>query len=123
MNLDAMKDNHKRLTEFKYQTKAIDKGYNNRTLSIDVSNNEIKEKPVSQEMKDKFIGGKGFGLKLLWDAVNDNTKWNDPENTIVVSGGPVCGTTQYPGSGKSLVVSISPATGIIIDSNVGGYFG
>jgi len=123
MNIDAMKDNHKRLTEFKYQTNPIDKGYNNRTLSIDVSSNEIKEKPVSQEMKDKFIGGKGFGLKLLWDAVKDDTKWDDPENTIVVAGGPVCGTTQYPGSGKALVVSISPSTGIVIDSNVGGYFG
>ncbi|MBN2260404.1 MAG: hypothetical protein JW702_07655 [Clostridiales bacterium] len=123
MNVEEMRKSHKRLTEFAYQTGTIDRGYNNRTLYINVSTNEIKEKPVSQEMKEKFIGGKGFGLKLMWDAVNDNTKWNDPENTIVVSGGPVCGTTQYPGAGKSLVVSISPATGIVIDSNVGGYFG
>jgi len=123
MNLNEMKANHKRLAEYKYETGTIDKGYNNRTLYINISTDEIKEKLVSQEMKDKFIGGKGFGLKLLWDAVKDDTKWNDPENAIVVAGGPVCGTTQYPGSGKSLVVSISPATGIVIDSNVGGYFG
>ena len=31
--------------------------------------------------------------------------------------------TQYPGSGKSLVVAISPQTDVPIDSNVGGYFG
>ncbi len=37
--------------------------------------------------------------------------------------GPVCGNTNYPGSGKSLVVSLSPMTGVPIDSNVGGYFG
>lgn len=123
MSFEAMKAKHKRLAEYKYETGTIDKGYNNRTLYINISTNDIKEKPVSQEMKDKFVGGKGFGLKLLWDAVKDSTKWNDPENAIVVAGGPVCGTTQYPGSGKSLVVSISPATGIVIDSNVGGYFG
>jgi aldehyde:ferredoxin oxidoreductase len=33
------------------------------------------------------------------------------------------GITQYPGSGKSLVVTLSPQTDIPIDSNVGGYFG
>ncbi len=30
---------------------------------------------------------------------------------------------MYPGSGKSIVVAISPLTDSIIDSNVGGYFG
>ncbi|MEA3423875.1 MAG: aldehyde ferredoxin oxidoreductase N-terminal domain-containing protein, partial [Bacillota bacterium] len=113
MNLEGMKNKHKRLTEYEYKKDTIFNGYNNRTVHINVSNNEIVEKPVSQEMKEKFIGGKGFGLKLLWDSVKDNTKWNDPENEIVIAGGPVCGTTQYPGSGKSLVVSISPATGIV----------
>ncbi|HEX9118722.1 MAG TPA: aldehyde ferredoxin oxidoreductase C-terminal domain-containing protein, partial [Anaerolineae bacterium] len=33
------------------------------------------------------------------------------------------GTTMYPGTGKSLVVGISPLTNIVVDSNVGGYFG
>lgn len=118
-----MKNNHKRLAEFKYDLGQVERGYNNRSLYINVSSNEIQEKVVSEEMKSKFVGGKGFGLKLLWDAVKDNTKWNDPENEIVISSGPVGGTTQYPGSGKSLVVSISPVTNIVIDSNVGGYFG
>ncbi|MBN1815116.1 MAG: aldehyde:ferredoxin oxidoreductase, partial [Anaerolineae bacterium] len=49
--------------------------------------------------------------------------WDDPENEIVISSGPCGGITQYPGSGKSLVVSISPLTNIVIDSNVGGHFG
>ena len=113
----------KQLKELRYEKKPIDKGYNNRTLYVNVSDLEIREKPVSEEMKDKFIGGKGFGLKLLWDATRPDTRWNDPDNEIVISPGPVAGITQYPGSGKSLVVSISPATDLPIDSNVGGYFG
>jgi aldehyde:ferredoxin oxidoreductase len=123
MNIENMKASHSRLTEYKYELGQIVRGYNSRSLYINVDTLEIKEKEITQEMKDKFIGGKGFGLKLLWDGVKDDTKWNDPENEIVISGGPVCGTTQYPGSGKSLVVSISPVTGIVIDSNVGGYSG
>lgn len=123
MNLLEMRKAHKQLAEFNYQLGKIEKGYSNRSLFINLSDNTIKAKPVTQLMKDKFIGGKGFGLYYLWNAVNGNTKWNDPENTIVVSGGPICGITQYPGSGKSLVCTISPLTGLPIDSNVGGYFG
>lgn len=123
MNIDEIKKKFKLLKEWEYKAAPIDKGYNNRTLYVNVSDNEIKEKPVSQLMKDKFVGGKGFGLKLLWDATKPDTKWNDPENEIVINTGPICGITQYSGTGKSLVVTISPQTDIPIDSNVGGYFG
>lgn len=111
------------LSEYKYVLGKIEKGYNNRSLYINLSDNSIKEKEVTQLMKDKFIGGKGFGLYHLWNATTPGTKWNDPENEIVISSGPVGGITQYPGSGKSLVVTLSPLTGMPIDSNVGGYFG
>ncbi len=73
-------------------------------------------------MKDLFTGGRGFALKLLWDAVTSETKWNDPENALVIANGPICGITAYPGSGKSTVVTLSPLTENVIDSNVGGYF-
>lgn len=111
------------LKDYTYSWWPIQRGYNNRTLYINVGSCEIKEKPVSQLMKDKFIGGKGFGLRLLWDATTPTTKWNDPENEIIISPGPVGGITQYSGAGKSLLVSISPQTDSIMDSNVGGYFG
>jgi len=110
------------LSEYKYALGKIDKGYNDRSLYINLSDSSIKEKEVTQFMKDKFIGGKGFGLYYLWNAITPETKWNDPENEIVISSGPVGGITQYPGSGKSLVVTLSP-TGLPMDSNVGGYFG
>jgi len=123
MNIEEIKNSHKLLKQFKYTWKPIDRGYNNRTLYVNVGNLEIREKTVSEEMKEKFTGGKGFGLKLLWDATKPNTKWNDPENEIVINTGPICGITQYSGTGKSLVVTISPQTDIVIDSNVGGFFG
>lgn len=123
MNLQEFRSKHKVLKEWSYELKPIVKGYNMRTLYVNAGSKEIKEKPVSQLMKDKFTGGKGFGLKLLWDATKPNTKWNDPDNEIVINTGPICGITQYSGTGKSLVVTISPQTDIVIDSNVGGYFG
>jgi len=101
----------------------IEKGYANQTLWIDLASSDILIKPVSQTMKDVFVGGKGFDLWLLWNAVKGTTKWNDPENTICIASGPMGGTPIYPGSGKSIVTTISPLTGTVIDSNVGGYFG
>ncbi len=123
MDIQAMRDGRKLINEFAYPITEIDKGYANRTLYINVGDGTITEKPVTQFMKDKFVGGKGFGLYYLWNAVTPETKWNDPENEIIIAGGPICGITQYPGAGKSLVCTLSPMTGIPIDSNVGGYFG
>jgi len=123
MNIEKLKSAHKLLNEYKYELGKIEKGYTNRTLYINVGDNSIKEKPVTQLMKDKFIGGKGFGMYYLWQAVTPETKWNSPENEIIIASGPVGGITQYPGAGKSLVCSLSPLTGMPMDSNVGGYFG
>ncbi|RLD75934.1 MAG: aldehyde:ferredoxin oxidoreductase, partial [Bacteroidetes bacterium] len=113
----------KTIKEWSYNVTPMDKGYTDKTLYINVTDSEIKEKAVPALMKEKFIGGKGYGLKLLWDATKADTKWNDPENEIIISPGPIAGITQYSGTGKSLVVTISPQTDSVMDSNVGGYFG
>ncbi len=122
-HLSELKSKITKIKEWSYDWHPIERGYNNRTLYINVDSHEVKEKPVSQQMKDKFVGGKGFGLRLLWDATTPDTKWDDPENEIIISPGPIGGITQYSGAGKSLLVSISPQTDSIMDSNVGGYFG
>ena len=121
--MEAMKAAHRLLKEWTFAPSLPERGYTNRTLYINVGTLEVQEKPVTQQMKDVFTGGRGFGLWYLWNAVTPRTRWNDPENEIVITPGPVSGITQYPGSGKSLVVALSPETEIPIDSNVGGYFG
>ncbi len=118
-----LKAAHKILKEQTYKPSLPEKGYNNRTLRIDLTTLSITEEPVDEKMKEIFIGGRGFGLWRLWNSVKPQTTWRSPENTIIISPGPVGGNTQYPGSGKSLVVTLSPLTDIPIDSNVGGYYG
>ena len=114
---------HVVLAELSYPPAEIRCGYANRTLKVDLSSNSIEVLPVDEEQKRIFVGGRGFGLYYLWHAVTPQTKWDDPENAIVISSGPLGGNPSFSGSGKSLVVSLSPATGIPIDSNVGGHFG
>jgi aldehyde:ferredoxin oxidoreductase len=123
MDLQAIKSGHKSISRWDYDWKPLTKGYTDKILYINAGTGGILEKDVPPVMKDKFIGGKGYGLRLLWDATKPDTKWDDPENEIVISSGPVGGITQYSGTGKSLVVSISPQTNSVMDSNVGGFFG
>ncbi|MCX6233420.1 MAG: aldehyde:ferredoxin oxidoreductase [Bacteroidetes bacterium] len=123
MDISEIKSSHQLLREWKYTWTPLDKGYTDKVLYINISDNTVKAKDVPPTMKEKFIGGKGYGLRLLWDATKPNTKWDDPENEIIIASGPIGGITQYSGTGKSIVVSISPQTDIPIDSNVGGFFG
>ncbi len=121
--VEGQKAAHKTLLHQAFEPSSPERGYTNRTLHIDLSTLTVTEKRVTEEMKRIFIGGRGFGLWYLWHAITPATKWNDPTNDIVISPGPLAGNTQYAGSGKSLVVTLSPLTGIPVDSNVGGYFG
>ncbi|HMT66247.1 MAG TPA: aldehyde ferredoxin oxidoreductase N-terminal domain-containing protein, partial [Bacteroidales bacterium] len=123
MDISELKAKHKLINRWHYKWTPIDKGYTDKTLYINVGTGEIKDKPVPLVMKEKFIGGKGYGLRLLWDATRPDTRWDDPDNEIVIASGPVGGITQYSGAGKSLVVTISPQTDSVMDSNVGGFFG
>ncbi|MBW1720663.1 MAG: aldehyde:ferredoxin oxidoreductase [Deltaproteobacteria bacterium] len=113
----------KEIKSFGYKRPTIERGYANQTLHVNLTDAEISIKPVSDTMKRVFIGGKGFDLWLLWNAVKGTTKWNDPENALCIASGPLGGTPVYPGSGKSIVTALSPTTGSVMDSNVGGYFG
>jgi len=121
--LRSWREAHKVVNTYEYQPCTLERGYAGRYLYVDVDKGTVKEEPVTQQMKDLFIGGKGFDMWIMWHKVTADTKWDSPENVICMSGGPLCGTTTYPGAGKCLVTSISPLTGIPIDSNVGGYAG
>jgi aldehyde:ferredoxin oxidoreductase len=123
LTVEALRAAHHELARWTYDLRPVEQGYAGRTLHVNLSDNTIHSWPVTQEMKDIFTGGRGFGLWLLWNAIQDSTAWYDPENAIVITGGPIGGITAYPGSGKSTVVTISPLTQSVIDSNAGGYFG
>ncbi len=115
--------NVKEIKRLVYERPEIKRGYANQTLCVNLSDSAISCKPVSEKMKETFVGGKGFDLWLLWNAVKKGTRWNSPENALCIACGPLGGTPVYPGSGKSIVTSISPTTGSVMDSNVGGFFG
>lgn len=122
-DVEALRARHRVIATASYEPERLDKGYTRKWLRVDIASGELQLRDITQEMIDLFIGGKGFDLRLMWDEVTPETRWDSPENPICISSGPLGGTTSYSGSGKSLLTSISPTTGAPIDSNVGGFFG
>ena len=98
-------------------------GYTDRILHIDLSSSEIDIWEMPPDHKDKYVGGRGYALALIWEKTRAETRHDSPENLLVMASGPLCGDPRFPGSGKFIVGSISPLTGTFIDSNIGGHFG
>ncbi len=121
--MNAIVGNREVLARIPYLWKPLEKGYSDQSLYVNLDSLKAEVRSVDPGVKELFVGGKGYGLRMLWDAVTPQTKWSDPENEIVISGGPVCGITQYAGAGKSICVGLSPLTERVVDSNVGGHFG
>ncbi|NLV43602.1 MAG: aldehyde ferredoxin oxidoreductase family protein [Candidatus Hydrogenedentes bacterium] len=100
-------------------------GYFRKYLHCDLSAGTCERLPLSDEIIAKYIGGRGFGAKMVWDNLKAHDFKIDPlgpENLLVIAPGPLTGV-YLPASGKTSFVSISPATGLYGDSSMGGSFG
>ncbi len=97
-------------------------GYIGKFLRVDLSSGGIKEEKISEEILRDFIGGRGLGVKILYDELRPGVDPLSPENKIAILTGPVTGTSA-PESGRWCSVTKSPLTGTIHDSQSGGDFG
>ena len=96
-------------------------GYAGKILRVDLSRGRIREQEVSREFAYTFLGGSGFGTKMLWDEVGPEVEPFSGENRLIFAIGPLTGTI-YPTAGRFEVVGKSPLTGIYGDANSGGHF-
>lgn len=97
-------------------------GYMNRILRVDLTTGEISSEELDFETAAQFIGGRGYGAKILYDELKPGTDPLGPDNKLIFMTGPLTGTAA-PTSGRFSVSTKSPATGTIFDANSGGYFG
>ncbi len=97
-------------------------GWTGKTVTIDLSGGKISETKTDSSIVRSFIGGRGLGVKLYYDAIDPNIDPLSPENILIFATGPLTGTLA-PLSGRHAMVSKSPLTGTILDSSSGGFFG
>ncbi len=89
---------------------------------INLSTGSIEIKDIDYDMAKEWIGGRGIGVKILYDNLKPGTDPLSPDNMIVFATGPLTGTGA-PSSGRFVTVTKSPLTGTIHDSHCGGDFG
>jgi aldehyde:ferredoxin oxidoreductase len=97
-------------------------GYTGNVLDVDLSNETIVKSELDEALVNEYMGGKGFGAKILYEHLAPRIDPLSPENILVFATGALTGTLA-PASGRFEVCTKSPATDLWLDSNCGGFFG
>ena len=96
--------------------------YMGKMLIIDLSTNTVSTEPLRLDWTRQYRGAWGLALRYYCDAVKPEVDPLSPENVIVIMTGPL-GGTLVPLASRLCLVSKSPHTGTIFESNIGGAFG
>jgi aldehyde:ferredoxin oxidoreductase len=96
-------------------------GWIGNILKVDLSSGKIEIEPTEAYV-DKYLGGRGVGVRLVYDHLKPGTGPLEPGNPLIFSMGPLTGTAM-PSSGRTDVTALSPLSNLRAKSNVGGYWG
>lgn len=97
-------------------------GYAGNMVYVDLSAGKVTIKPTPPELKKQYLGGRGFGIRLLTDMVDPKVDPLSDKNIVVFAAGPLTGTGIPLGS-RYEVSTLSPLTGTATSANSGGVFG
>ncbi len=97
-------------------------GYTGEILYVDLSDGTTRRRKYPCSWKVRYIGGRGFGVKIVSDLVKPGTDPLSPENVIAFMAGPLTGSGVPMGS-RYDVSGVSPLTGTLSSANSGGHFG
>jgi len=97
-------------------------GWAGTILRVDLSSGTMERQPLEENLCNHFVGGRGISAKILFDEVGPEIEPLSPHNRLIFSCGPLSGTSA-PCPARFHVTSKSPLTGIMGNSNAGGYFG
>lgn len=96
--------------------------YNPKLLWVDLSKRKYTVKDIPLEDLRLYIGGRGINIKILYEYISPKIDAFDPENIIVFGTGPLVGTLA-PGACRTRISTLSPLTGFVGDSSIGGHWG
>jgi len=93
-------------------------GWTGTFLNIDLATGKAEPEQYDESLALNFLGGRGFAVKILWDRLKEGTAPLSPENLLIFAAGPLT-AIGLPNSGKLVVASKSPLTGVYGDGNLG----
>ena len=95
-------------------------GWNGYFLKVNLTSGVSAAEAYGEDFASKYLGGRGFAAKILWDKLPRGTDPLSPQNLLIFAVGPLTGFT-LPNSGKLVVASKSPLTGGYGDGNLGSF--
>jgi len=96
--------------------------YRNKVLDVDLTSGTAKIEQLPEGLIETFLGGRGFNVRRFFEEVPCDVDPLGPENALYIGIGPLEGTS-FPGSCRVNFTARSPQTGLLGDSNAGGFFG
>jgi len=93
-----------------------------RILEIDLSAGRWQFTPFPEELAAKFLAGRGFNVWYLYHHIPRGLDPLSPQNCLLISCGALTGTAA-PVSSRLHINALSPQTGLLGSSNIGGGFG
>ncbi len=97
-------------------------GYAGRILRVNLGSLTVDVDSVPEETLALYLGGRGLSANILFNEIRAGVDPLGPDNKLVFMTGPVTGT-HIPGSGRHLVASKSPLTGVWGEATSGGRWG
>jgi len=97
-------------------------GWMGFSVDVDLSRSTITWRELDEGVAGRFVGGRGYGVKLIYDELERGIDPLSERNLLIFATGPLTGS-MAPTSGRYSVVTKSPLTGTIFDANSGGFFG
>ena len=94
-------------------------GYANKIGFVDLTKGEVDYKDAPEEWKLKYIGGRGLGVKYVFENGVDVDPLS-PDNILCFMNGPLTGS-EFNMTGRMAIVTKSPLTGTVTDSHHGGW--
>ena len=96
-------------------------GWMGKIRKIDLSTGKQEDLEIGDDLRRRYLGGRGLGVKLYTELCDEKTDPLSPENALIFLTGPLTGTVLT--GGRYQIVSRSPLTTTICDSSSGGTFG
>ncbi len=93
-----------------------------RIAYIDLTTSRTEVKDIPQRLRELFLGGRGINIYLLYNDLTPEIAPLDPKNPLIIGAGLLTGIPG-PSTARCSISGKSPETGLLGDSNIGGYFG
>lgn len=97
-------------------------GYAGKILRVNLSTSVITTEDIPEDFCTQYLGGNGFGARLLYSAVQPKADPLGEDNPLIFATGPLNGA-MVPMASKFCVVSKSPLAGTFMDGFCSGRFG